>query len=201
MDNKQVKRAAKWYDSPLNTRIRELIADRGVNTTDISKRLGVSVEAVRQWCSGYARPDIDKLTDIADFFMVSYDYLFGRTNCPSPDIETQAICEKTGLSLSAIENLRKWKAKDPHFTGVSDLLTHERFAYLLDCLHSAGCASKKNVKRVRAKILADNIGYAGLWRHYKDGAKSFLDDIITDTYPEPSGLFYLYEDELDDYGL
>jgi len=71
------KKTAKFYDSPLNKQLRKLMDEGQIRTDDLAKALSVTVEAVRLWCAGYARPDIEKLPVISEFFGVSTDYLLG----------------------------------------------------------------------------------------------------------------------------
>lgn len=97
-DEKKESRPSKWYDSPLNSYIREQIEKKVKSADDFAQKLGVTVEAVRQWCAGYSRPDIDKLPTIASYFKVSTDFILGVTTTKSPNLKTRAVCEYTGLN-------------------------------------------------------------------------------------------------------
>lgn len=99
------KRTAKFYDFVLNQRIRELTENE--DTAGFAKAIGVSAEAVRQWTAGYSRPDVEKIILIADYFRISTDYLFGRTEEKTLDMEKIAACRYTGLSESTIDLLRQ----------------------------------------------------------------------------------------------
>jgi len=96
------RKTAKWYNSPLNSRIRDLLKDNSIKPDDFATVLGVSAEAVRLWCAGYARPDIDKLLFIANYFKVSVNYLLGQTDSQSTDANIQSIGDYTGLNDDAI---------------------------------------------------------------------------------------------------
>ena len=98
------KKTAKFYDSPLNKRIRELMNEGKIRTDDLAKALSVTVEAVRLWCAGYARPDIDKLPVISRFFDVSTDYLLGLSDIRNKEefadaVKTVNKFEKLMISL------------------------------------------------------------------------------------------------------
>lgn len=112
MENNQAKKkkSAKWYDSPLNSRIRELLHQNEIKTEDFARITGVSTEAVRLWCSGYSRPDIDKLIIIANYLKVSTDYLLGKTETKSSDTVIQAIGYYTGLNDAVLEFILDAKA-------------------------------------------------------------------------------------------
>jgi len=103
------RKTAKWYNSPLNSRIRDLLKDNSIKPDDFATALGVSAEAVRLWCAGYARPDIDKLLFIANYFKVSVNYLLGQTDSQSTEADIQAIGDYTGLNDHAINELHELK--------------------------------------------------------------------------------------------
>jgi len=102
---KQKGRTSKFYDDVLNQRIRELLEGQEARTEDFANAVGISSSAVRMWCTGYARPDIEKIPVICKFFNVSADYLLGLSTIPSVDVEIRDFCEKTGLSDAAVLNL------------------------------------------------------------------------------------------------
>jgi len=64
--------------------------------------LDISTEAVRLWCAGYARPDLEKITKIADCFNTTCDFLLRDVKSENVDIHKQL-----GLSDKAIDTL-KW---------------------------------------------------------------------------------------------
>lgn len=43
---------------------------------------------------------------IADYFNVSIDYLLGLSDAPTPDKDLQFICDSTGLSIKAVNQLK-----------------------------------------------------------------------------------------------
>jgi len=102
MKAKQVNRTAKWYNNPLNKKIRELLKDTGTTLDEVAQHLNVTPEAVRLWCNGYARPDIDKLPQIAKYYGVTVDWLLGLSEVKQYNESYQAIHRLTGLSESSI---------------------------------------------------------------------------------------------------
>ena len=101
----QQGRKSKFYDEPLNQRLRALMDEHNTRSEDFAIAVGITSSAVRMWHGGYARPDIEKIPAICQFFGVSADYLLGLSDVPSVDIETRDICEKTGLNHNAMLNL------------------------------------------------------------------------------------------------
>jgi transcriptional regulator with XRE-family HTH domain len=63
---------------PLGENIRRLRQENELTQRVLAHHLRVSVQAVSKWETGLAFPDVTLLLDIADFFAVSLDTLFGR---------------------------------------------------------------------------------------------------------------------------
>ena len=124
---KQKVRTSKFYDDVLNQRIRELLEGQETRTEDFANAVGISSSAVRMWCTGYARPDMEKIPAICKFFNVNADYLLGLSTVPSVDVEIRDFCEKTGLSDAAVLNLlRLQKCVAGENTGVTKLTAMEQ---------------------------------------------------------------------------
>jgi transcriptional regulator with XRE-family HTH domain len=51
---------------------------------DVSEAIGVERATYTQYESGRIKPSVEKISEIADFLEVSTDYLFGRTDDPTP---------------------------------------------------------------------------------------------------------------------
>lgn len=63
----------------LNKRIRELRISHGLNQVELAKKLSVTKQTVSNW-ENNIQPSIDMLIKIADCFLVSTDYLLGRSD-------------------------------------------------------------------------------------------------------------------------
>lgn len=61
-------------------RIRDLREDKDLTQTDIAKYLHVSQCAYSHYENGERAIPIDILSQLADFYHTSIDYLIGRTN-------------------------------------------------------------------------------------------------------------------------
>lgn len=74
----------------LSDKIKQLRIDRGVTQAELASVVGVSVQAVSKWeCGG--TPDVILLPTIADFFEVSIDELFGRSQIDNTSIDNYLI--------------------------------------------------------------------------------------------------------------
>lgn len=67
----------------LNERLKKLRAEKNVTQQKVADVLGVTVGNVQKFEYGTARPKLDNVIKIADFFDVSIDYLVGRSNNPT----------------------------------------------------------------------------------------------------------------------
>lgn len=95
------------YNKPFPTILRKHLEAPGITQQLLADYVGVKRQTVSQWKNGDTIPDIEGLSKIADFFGVNTDYLLGRAENPSNNIDNRAITERTGLSNEAIEILEK----------------------------------------------------------------------------------------------
>lgn len=54
--------------------------EKGLNQEEIAKALGLSKSSIAMWETGSRRPSPDVYEQIADFFNVDMDFLYGRTD-------------------------------------------------------------------------------------------------------------------------
>ncbi len=80
MDVKSIKENFYGKESYFATRLRYLLKLSRMNKSQLSNKIGVSRQAVSQYCDGTTIPNADTLLKIAEHFDVSIDYLSGRTN-------------------------------------------------------------------------------------------------------------------------
>ena len=84
-------------------RLREL---RGKKTLqEVANGVGITRVAMGYYEKGERKPDVEILFKIADYYKVSADYLIGLSGVKTPDIDTQGMAAKTGLSERAIERI------------------------------------------------------------------------------------------------
>lgn len=79
-------------------RLKELRTAKGLSQQDLGKVLGVTGAAIGQWENNVRDPDSGTLSRLATYFMVSTDYLLGRSN--SPTYELVRPTSGSTLSLS-----------------------------------------------------------------------------------------------------
>ena len=59
----------------LNSTIKKLRQDKGINQEQLAQQLHVTRQAVSNWETGKTQPDIETLTRIAEYFDVSVEHL------------------------------------------------------------------------------------------------------------------------------
>lgn len=99
------------YNDPFPTRLRQLIEETGVMQYDLAEKIGITRQAISQYCNGLTLPNADKIVEMAKFFDVSTDYLLGVSTCRKADTELKAICDYTGLSEESINLLHIFSKK------------------------------------------------------------------------------------------
>lgn len=76
----------------------KLLKERGVNSSEVSRKTGVSTQALSAWKKGEYTPKADKIQKIADYFGVPVGYFFDEAD-PEYYIneETAALAEEMAL--------------------------------------------------------------------------------------------------------
>lgn len=109
---------AELANKAIAKRLRELVTD----TTVLAKHLDCSIQAINQYKQGTSQPKIENIIKIAEFYNVSVDYLFGITETKNRDTTIQAVCEETGLSEKAVENVILVGKSQPHLIEAQNKL-------------------------------------------------------------------------------
>jgi len=61
-------------------RLKELIAEKGLNHQTLSDLTGIPRTSISNWVNGRRTPQMEALVQLALFFKVSTDYLLGLEN-------------------------------------------------------------------------------------------------------------------------
>lgn len=95
------------FDSLFAARLRSLIDSKGISKQQLADAIGVSRQAISQYCDGSTIPNAEKLFKIAEYFDVSLDYLTGRTKNTTIDEELKFVCNYTGLNEKTVTMLKE----------------------------------------------------------------------------------------------
>lgn len=73
--------------------LRKLRLKHSLSQAKLAEQFHMSQQAIHKYESGIAEPDIGRLTDFADFFHVSVDYLIGHAETPDPGEHPESMQE------------------------------------------------------------------------------------------------------------
>lgn len=77
----------------------QLRKNKGITQRNLASKLGVNLTTIKNWESGNSIPDSANICALADFYHVTTDYLFGRSNEEYISIE--------GIPSEEADRLRK----------------------------------------------------------------------------------------------
>lgn len=103
----------------LPSRIKQLREERGLTQIELAKNLKISNTTLSQYETGTRVPSDDIKAALADYFGVSLDFLFGRTNQRSKSVESSKGVKipvlgdvAAGLPIEAVENIVDYEEID-----------------------------------------------------------------------------------------
>lgn len=86
-------------------RLLELRKSKGISRQKAADDLGISRATLEYYEKGKRCPSVNVIDSLAEYYGVSVDYLFGRTQVEKADSNLQATSRYTHLSEGAIEKL------------------------------------------------------------------------------------------------
>ncbi len=86
-------------------RIAQLLYETGWNKSELSRRLGISVQAVQQWASGKSRPSGANLTKLSELSGKPEHWFFQTEEQPTP--VSQPVSEKFNDNLNGLREDQK----------------------------------------------------------------------------------------------
>lgn len=110
------------YKVVIGKRINTLLAKHDKSQKELAEYIGVLPNVISYFCKGTRTPNTEQIIKIADFFDVTTDYLFGRTDIETTDTTIQGVCEYTGLSEYNIEKITRFTAEPALSRAFSTLL-------------------------------------------------------------------------------
>lgn len=139
---------------PFPKRLRELLGRPGETQAKLAAAISVKQQTVSLWKDGITVPDIYALERIADYFCISTDFLLGKTDLHSSDIEDIAVYNKIGLSDSAILKLYFFN-KTGLDIELSELISSQKMLDALNIIKEICNQKKKYLTEL--KLIADII--------------------------------------------
>ena len=97
----------------VKTTIRQLRQEKGINQEQLAEQLHVTRQAVSNWENGKTQPDIETLSQIAEFFEVSVEKLIYGKEKPRWHFSVQFYPEKAielGMILATVVSYVRWQS-------------------------------------------------------------------------------------------
>lgn len=96
----------------VSSRIKELRIKYKLNQSELGNKINVGKTTISNWETGYSCPDMDSIIKLAEIFLVTTDYILGRTNNPKeslvPPEEGQILITKALNANVSIEELEAY---------------------------------------------------------------------------------------------
>ena len=149
---------------------------------ELADYLGIKREQVAYIERGTRAPKVDQIISIADHYGVSCNYLLGKTDLKTPNIETEAICIKTGLSEDALKRLA---ALSPdRLETLSRIIASESFSTLVstfdlivsECMFLEGAIEDPDGEKTRHETGLDGIDIDTALTSLKHDRYAVIDD-------------------------
>lgn len=93
------------FDAKIGERIKALREEKGLTLAELAKELDTVKSSLSYIENGKKPVKDDLIVKICDYFDISADYLLGRTDIKSSDLNVRCVCEQTGLSELAVERI------------------------------------------------------------------------------------------------
>lgn len=74
-------------------RLFEIRENRGITRQKVADDLGISRASLEYYEKAKRTPDLNTISKISDYFNVSIDYLMGKSDCVSYDLDLQGVCK------------------------------------------------------------------------------------------------------------
>lgn len=110
-------------------RLKILMENYPISQNKLQEEIGIQRQTIAKYLSGESVPDAEVLARFSRFFNVSSDYLLGLTDKPTPDPDTRAAAELTGLSSDTIEQIKQ--ISPVMRSALSALIADEKALFIL----------------------------------------------------------------------
>lgn len=165
-------------------RIKTLRKEKGKTQKEVAEGARILPATYSRYEVGERLPTVDILNNIADYYGVTTDYLLGRTNIKTPEIETRAACEMLGLSETVLNLLAKKSKLESSNEVFSTLIMNFLVTYQpsIKLLAKKLYLAKKLDDIYKQKTYTDDFEEESVGDYYEKkhygGKESFLEFVI-----------------------
>ncbi len=93
----------------LGKRLKTLREEKGITQQQLATVINLSQQTIGHYEVGRAKPDVDTLDRLADYFNVSVDYLLGKTNIRTPIVTIAAHHDGDDFTEEELEAIEEFK--------------------------------------------------------------------------------------------
>ncbi|MBR5740769.1 MAG: helix-turn-helix domain-containing protein [Firmicutes bacterium] len=193
----------------LTNKIRALRLSRGITQETLASELGVTAQAVSKWERGTTMPDVSILPELAVYFGVSLDELFGLTEEKEFDRIQNVIWDKKLLPHQEMDQAVRWldeKIASGYRTAECHRLKADLYNHQADFLREyaaeeakAALAIDPDCKGALSELNNAMYGFVPDWcvrNHYK--LIDYLKDFVEDHPSNWSAPMWLMDNLMDD---
>jgi len=176
------------YNKPLAVRIRKLTEQSGLSKAALAENIGVSRQALNDYCAGNSVPDANNLTKLAKYFRVSADWLLGLTDYENVTDTVNLVSAYTGLYPDSIKTLHSFKEelkatpKDEIALSLVDCIITDSLKDFRDFSHLAAelHSDKGTIEERLDGILIGKIPLADISETYRQKAVAVVTEAAED---------------------
>ena len=156
----------------LTNKLRSLRTARGITQEALAEAMGVSAQAVSKWERGNTMPDVSLLPELAVYFGISLDELFGLTEEKEFDRIQNVIWDKRLLSHAEFDQAERW-IDEKIASGYRTAECHRLKADLYN--HQASFLKEAAAEEAKAALKEDPDS-KGAFGELNDAMRGFIPD-------------------------
>lgn len=99
------RKVNRSFSKIFSQRLNSLMKNKKIRSVELAKYLGVTPQSVGQFKTEVSVPKVETLIKLANFFDVSIDYLVGRTDIRTTDVNIRNICEYLHITEECVNQL------------------------------------------------------------------------------------------------
>ena len=193
----------------LTNKLRSLRTSRGITQETLASAMGVTAQAVSKWERGTTMPDVSVLPELAVYFGVSLDELFGLTEEKEFDRIQNVIWDKRLLTHDEFDQAARWideKIASGYRVAECHRLKADLYNHQADFLKEAAAEEAKAALAIdpdNRDALSELNGAMGgfipdwcVRNHYK--LTEYLQDFVKKHPENRSAYMWLLDNLLDD---
>lgn len=130
----------------LSIRLKELRKEKGYTLEQVANDLNTTKVTLSRYENGTREPKSDTLNQLSDYFNVSIDYLFGKTNERTPHTKDEIIDVK-----KALEEIKNELENSESLMFDGECLSEDAISSLLSAMEIGLSMAKKKQEEMKNK--------------------------------------------------